>query len=372
MEFILTIIGLIVIIFYCSLILAFTRGWNKCTATPVCNRQDLPNLTCIIALRNEENNVNKLFINLNQLDYPQNKIEFILIDDHSTDNTYNEIQNLKKDFNYNLSLTSNEGRGKKAAIAKGISLAKYENIVLTDADCTPHENWLLSIGSCFFTEKPDMIVAPVFIKDQSSLLSYFQSVDFISLITSTAGAIGINRPIMCNGANLAYKKEAYLKVKDKLKEEFLSGDDVFLLHAIKGEGGKVTFLKDDKAVVQTEPEKNTLSFLNQRVRWASKSKGYTDYFTLITAWLVFLSNLAVISSVLLISVYPAYSKCILFAWGLKVLVDANIVSKGLRFFKLKNKSMYFLLTFLIYPLYIGATVVWAAFGHTNWRGRSVK
>ena len=64
-----------------------------------------------------------------------------------------------------------------------------------------------------------------------------QELEFLSLIGSGAGAIGIENPIFCNGANMAYRKDVFLETNNFNNDNTVSGDDVFLLHSIKASGG---------------------------------------------------------------------------------------------------------------------------------------
>ena len=76
-----------------------------------------------------------------------------------------------------------------------------------------------------------MIIAPVIYESDKKILSFknFQALEFISLQASTAGAVGINSPIMCNGANLIYERELFHEFSNPLKEELISGDDILSL-----------------------------------------------------------------------------------------------------------------------------------------------
>jgi hypothetical protein len=72
-----------------------------------------------------------------------------------------------------------------------------------------HPNWLQNISSYFNTLSPNMLIMPVDFKNQSGLLAAFQITENLALTGITAGFTGIERPFMCNGANLAFKKSVY-------------------------------------------------------------------------------------------------------------------------------------------------------------------
>ncbi len=119
------------------------------------------------------------------------------------------------------------------------------------------------------------------------IFSRLQQVEFTSLVASGAGAIGAQYPVLCNAANMAFTKEAWLKSRNDLKPYEQSGDDIFLLQSIKRRGGMIRFLRSKKAFVETQPSKNLSDFIRQCRRWAGKSTSYTDRHLIAVATLVF-------------------------------------------------------------------------------------
>ena len=127
--------------------------------------------------------------------------------------------------------------------------AKNEWIITLDADVLPAENWLLNIVA--YQEKcpSDLLICPVKIADSGTFFGQFQQFEFATLIASGAGAAKIGIPILCNGANLAFRKSQWLKNEHKLHFDEVSGDDVYLLQSVKKSHGAVRFLKSTQALV---------------------------------------------------------------------------------------------------------------------------
>ena len=100
----------------------------------------LPKVSVIIAMRNEQEQVIHLLSALNKQVYPIDRLEFILVNDHSTDSTLEILENLAID---NLRvLNMPEGMfGKKSAIAFAMKEAKGEIILASDADCSFSPLW---------------------------------------------------------------------------------------------------------------------------------------------------------------------------------------------------------------------------------------
>jgi len=189
-------------------------------------------------MRNEEQNILNLLKDIEKQNYDKNDFEIIVIDDHSTDESFDLVNNLEIK---NLTLIRNLGEGKKSAIETGINLAKNEYIIQTDADCRMGENWLNSINQYLNQHTVKLLMAPVVFETKANLLSHLQELDFYALMMSTAGLAGIKHPIMANGANLIYPKSV-LKDISVLNKRSASGDDVFLLHHIKKEYGSTRFI----------------------------------------------------------------------------------------------------------------------------------
>jgi hypothetical protein len=150
-----------------------------------------------------------------------------------------------------------------------------------------------------FRDDTRMVFGPVSYFEKRGLTAKFQTLEFLGLVASGAGAALAGIPFLCNGANLAYRKDAFRQVKGfDGNEKYLSGDDVFLLHKMKKEFGRkaVIFNDDETSIVKTYPAPNMRKFLSQRVRWASKSKGYKDGLSILTAIVVFSYSLTVLLS----------------------------------------------------------------------------
>lgn len=83
---------------------------------------------------------------------------------------------------------------------------------------------------------------------------------------------------MCNGANLAYTKQAFEAVNGFHGiDGIASGDDMLLMHKIKQAfPAGISYLKSKDVIVQTAPMHSLSDFMNQRIRWASKSDKYND------------------------------------------------------------------------------------------------
>ena len=279
-------------ILYFSLIFSFILGWFRLDNN-INKSSNEVEISVVIAVRNEENSICKILSDIARQKYSKEKHEVIIVDDNSVDDTYKIVEDFCKiKSNFKILQIKNKF-GKKEALQKGIRKAKGKLIVTTDADCRVGELWLKSISDFYLSTNAKMIIAPVVYQTDKKLVSFanFQALEFMSLIASTAGATGINSPIMCNGANLIFEKKIFFELENPLKTELATGDDVFLMLNIKKKYQRqIKFLKNRNALVYTESSKNFKSFVNQRIRWASKSFYYSDFFVNFVGIIVFLAN----------------------------------------------------------------------------------
>ena len=336
----------------------------------------------LIPARNEEKNIAACLDSLSRQSYSKGLYEVIVIDDHSTDGTWDLLKNLyfPDMTTMNLQL-ADPAPGtikahKKFAIETGVGLATGELIVTTDADCEFHPDWLTTIATFYETTGAKFIAAPVRIGGEtgsSSFLSIFQTLDFITLQGITGAAVYKKFHSMCNGANLAYQRTAFLEV-DGFRDidDIPSGDDMFLMHKIyKKYPGQVFFLKSRQAIVSTRPETNWKGFVHQRVRWASKADRYDDKRIFRVLLLVYGINLLFL--ILLAAAFRNswYLWVLLALLVAKTLVEIPFVGSVSRFFGQQRLMVYFP---LLQPFHIFYTIVigWLGkFGSYQWKERKI-
>ena len=356
-------------VLYYKTIYAFIKGVKSIPAFKPGHKGIQP-ISCIVPFRNEYENIAALVSSFRNQSIDDKYFEVIFVDDHSTDHSFDLLEGLTKGIP-NYKVVRSKGTGKKDAINMGVSVARHDYVITTDADCTFGKDWLLVIGNYLHAHRVDMLIGPVEIEPSSSFFSRFQHVDFLSLVTCGAGAAAINKPIMCNGANLVFRKGLYHAVFGDMLNRYASGDDIFLLHSAKKIKAGICFLNSTDAVVKTGPVEDLKQFLNQRVRWASKSKGYTDYYTLYVAWLVFLSNLAAAAMPFTVFWSPVVTVVIGALFVVKSFVDYYLLKQGGSLFNRSVSLHTFVLSQLLYPFYIVFTVFYALFGTVTWKGRGI-
>lgn len=344
-----------ILLLYCLLICKFTKGWkqNLIFEAEVVS-PSASNISVIIPFRNEERNLPNLIAALKN----QTATDFhiIFVDDHSTDASRTIVESDMNGFDH-WTLLSASQHGKKKALKDGILYATSEIIVTTDADCIPNRNWITTINEFQHANKCDLIIGPIKMEEEISLFGQLQALEFTTLIAAGAGAAIANMPIMCNGANLAFTKAAWLLSANDLHEEELSGDDIFLLQSIKKRKGKISFLKSKGAIVSTKGMDTLGALLKQRQRWTSKSKLYKDFDTIYTAMIVLAITTLQVSLFVAAWINLEYLIVFVTLFLIKLTVDLQLLLEVKSFFGMKNIVLKACILSIVYPFYITTTAI---------------
>jgi len=377
MIFALCFIGL----FYCLTILKLYHGITRLSETNSLNTTPENHFSIIIPFRNEAKNLPTLLQTISCLQYPLSLFEIIFVDDDSTDASseiieshflnFEELKDIQFKIIKNRRVSASP---KKDAISVAISISKYNWILTTDADCELPKGWLKAYNQNIHTNNSKMICGPVIYTSYGNVISEFQQLDGFSLQGITMGSFGLKNPLLCNGANLGYRKDIFEALQGfDSNNHIASGDDVFMLEKVKYTfPNDVTFLKDKNAIVVTKPQQNWSTIIEQRVRWASKTSKQKGITSKLLGLLVFITNLFLIlgfiSCILHREIIPFYA----FFFVLKVFSDYLFIKKSASFFTKKINNKSFLMSALLYPVIIQTVVLKSFIGNYTWKGRTFK
>lgn len=355
------IITILFTLFYIGLMLSYWWNWRSYPKTKIVKSDFRTRVTIIIPARNEAKNILNILSDLEFQTYNSTLFDIIVIDDSSTDNTVELVT--KIDFK-NVKLihlnTFFDKNGvplslKKRAVETGVNLAEGELIMVTDADCRLPKNWIEQFVLVYQEQQPALIAGPVIFDPANTIFEKFQALDFLGMMAITVAYFRKNVFNMCNGSNLAYQKSAFLEVGGyKGIDHVASGDDMLLIYKIaKQFPGKITYLKNESAIVKTVPEKKLGAFLQQRFRWTSKSGAYQNKVITRDLGLVYLFNWIFFINILLFF-FGTREILIVFIPQLilKVLCDFLLLFSSTRFFGKKSLMDVFIPSQFLHLFYI--------------------
>lgn len=360
----------LLITLYIWLIIWFYKGW-KSIATYKFSKPGSTFVTVIIPFRNEEIHIPPLLKALKRQTYPSSKWKAIFVDDHSADRSCPLI--LSEFPEAELIILPSGVFGKKSALEYGAKKSKAELLLFTDADCIPGNNWISSMVSFYESTNPFLISGPVIQEAGISFLSKFQALEFLSLSGSGAASFGNQNPIMVNGANLAVRRDIYIKNLKNRYNTTPSGDDIFLLLSLKKNyPEKLVYLKSGDAIVRTSSMPGLKSFILQRLRWTSKARYYKDTSIILISILVFFLNFWLMVCI----ICGLFISGFFIIWGglflLKSLADYIFLRKVADFTGQGRLLKIFVLSQLVYFLYIGFTGIVGNLTTVKWKGRKIK
>ena len=315
-------------------------------------------VSVIIPCRNENEKLPLILKSISEQNYPEELFEVIIVDDNSTDNTFETASG--KIWSDRFTVLKNSGKGKKAAIRTGILASSGRLIITTDADCTMGKRWIATIAAFFEMTDSDMIICPVQLAEHRGFFARFQELEFLSLQGITAGSAISGNGIMCNGANLAFTREAYLNHMENLHPELATGDDVFMLHSLKQDkGSRIMWLESNDAVVSTASSSSVFSFLHQRKRWISKWNSYNDKFTILAGIMTFAAILVQLYAFISVFFNRSFVWPFLIILILKSVVDFLILQNTTARYGKKHLLYWFIPSQLIYPFYVLAVILYS-------------
>ncbi len=333
-------------------------------------------VTIVVPFRNEAENIVTCYESLTTQNYDKKKYEIIFVNDFSEDNSLEVLSKANDASNVKIISRENDKtmRGhKKKAVEAGISAARGEIIVLTDADCVHEKDWLQHLLSNF-DDKTAFVSGPVEIDSGGTLFGSLQKLEFAGLVLTGAGLIGKGAPAICNAANLAFKKSVFFEVGGyEGLMNLSSGDDELLMQKIASQGKyEIKFSADKESIVKTEAKKNLSDFLEQRKRWASKGLFYKNKKLVFELILIFLFYAALLFQLIYgLFFEPVFLLSFFASFVLKFIFEYKILSLGKRILFPSLPLKLLLAAEIVQPVYIVVSSLSGLFGNYTWKNRKV-
>lgn len=316
---------------------------------PQSPEEKLPFVSIIVAARNEENNILACLGSLNKLIYPVGKLEIIIVDDASTDNTSETIKLFIKDklrFR-SIQLEENQSgklKGKVRAMAEGIKIANGEIILTTDADCVVNPLWAKTIASYYVGSVG--VVNGFTSQKVDGTFSGMQAIDFVYLLFISAGTINLGKPVSCIGNNTSFRKKAYDEVGGFENLPFSVTEDFLLLNAIhKLKKYKAVYPLNKDSLVISKPAANFVELFRQKKRWAVGGIDAPPLGILLMTW-AFLTNLFVLVTPFI------FTAGLIYLLVFKICIDLFVLFPVHQRLGLQKNLKYFLVFEIYYLVYV--------------------
>ncbi|HRJ99144.1 MAG TPA: glycosyltransferase [Ignavibacteria bacterium] len=307
-------------------------------------------VSVIVAGRNESTNIVNCINSLKNTNVDDTKVEFILVNDNSTDNTFGLMKKNTEDdgrftvINSHVSASANL-KGKANAIDNAISICNGDIIVSTDADCTVPQNWVSSTSK-YFKKDTGMVCGFTVIRNNGSLFSVLQNIDWLYLLTLASASTGLNKTMSCIGNNLSYSKKAYRKVGGYESIKFSVTEDLALMRKINASKEfKILFPLDKNCLVTTEPCKNLKELFSQKRRWFRGGIGI-NFLGYVTGICLFSVNIIFLFGIFFLNI----NYFLLFAF-IKLISEIFLLRNTFKIFELSSLYKYYPLFMIYFALY---------------------
>ena len=333
-------------------------------------KEYLPTISIIVAARNEEANLQALLQNLAEQDYPKEKIEIMIVNDRSTDGSWQIINNFSKLYPFVKGIQIDEKNKdmtpKKHALTCGINNTSGEIILSTDGDCTVPKGWARSMVRLFDDNTGIVVGRSSIDTSNKSFFIEYQSLDFLGIMAANAGVVGWKKGWSGSGQNIAYKRKAFEKIGGfEPVAKALSGDDMYLVQSISRHYD-IHFNIDHKSFIYTAPAPSIKAFINQRIRWASNSRSLWETNLV---FLIFLITAFISNNILFIAFWTEeLLSILLFLFFIKIICDALVLYTGSVKLNVSFKKIHFVVWSILQPIYIPLTGLLGLLGWYRWKG----
>jgi len=384
---------------YAVILSGFAYGFRRVVRSHMAAATDhaleeepVPFVSVIVPARDEQDTIETCVGSILANRYPLDRFEVIVVDDLSRDATAERGRSLAAAHaavpaGIDEPDVTDEGRvrliqmppdlersraHKKRAITQGIEQARGEIILTTDADCRVPREWIQEMVRTF-SDDTALVSGPVLYPAKGTLAQKAQALEFLGLVAVGAGAIGIRRPNLCNGANVAYRKDIFQALGGFSGIDHLtSGDDELLMQKIAySTSHQVRFCPSPLAAVITDGAPSAWAFFEQRRRWASKGRHYPHLPLRITVAAIFLFYVALLAATLAAPFGVVPVAAVLAAWMLKAGFEATLLSPAAVHFGRGPLLALFIPLQPLHAVYIVVMGLAGALGGYTWKGRRI-
>lgn len=232
-----------------------------------------PFVSFVIPCKNEAGAIRETITQCFESDYPKNKLEVIVINDGSTDNTMEVLTEIKNEYHNLIIVDWKINRGKRHGMAEGFRRSKGEIIIQLDSDSYIEPKTFKNLIKPFANPEIAAVCAHAdptnadtnFITKMQAAY-YFMSFRILKAAESTFLSV-----FCCSGCSSAYRKSVVLPIlEDWLNEIFLGkpvtwGDDRALTSWVLKLGHKIVYT--DKVKAFTIVPDNVRQLFKQQLRW---------------------------------------------------------------------------------------------------------
>lgn len=256
-NYVIAFISVFSVTFFILLMLSYKKEYEY---EPKLKPGWTPTISIIIPAYNEENYLDKCLQTLLKLDYPKDKMEIIVVDDGSADNTYELAKSYEKK---GVKAYRKKNAGKGAALNYGIKRATGEFIATMDADSYVMPKTLKQILAYFQDKEVMAVSAAVKIKPTGSPIKELQRVEYLMILFSRKLLSFIDAVPVTPGPFSMFRAKVFEEIGGFDEHNLVEDQEM----ALRMQAHHYKIRSSVTADVFTTPPNNLKNLLKQRVRW---------------------------------------------------------------------------------------------------------
>ncbi len=219
-----------------------------------------PMVSVIMPAHNEGKYISKSIKSLLEMDYPKDKLELIVVDDGSTDDTYPLASSFESS---SVHVFHKENKGKGSALNFGLAKAKGEIVATMDADSYLKKDTILKLIPHFNDPEVMAVTPAVKIKPSDSWIKELQRVEYLMILFSRKILNFIDSVPVTPGPFSMFRAVVFDKVGGFSENNLVEDQEI----ALRIQSHNYKIRSSVTADVYTEPPSNLSELLHQRVRW---------------------------------------------------------------------------------------------------------
>jgi len=313
-------------------------------------------VSIIICAKNEAQNLQKNLPAILSQDYKnaegESLYEIIVVNDHSTDDTKKVLEYYHAQYP-KLQVIDNDAAtsGKKAALYKGVSIAKHNWLLFTDADCTPASLQWIKLMIAPLAQGKEIVAGYGQFYSEKTIINKFIRAETVHSFVQAYCYHAAGMPYMALGRNMACTREIYMKaIEDEQYRALPYGDDDLLINTCAN-AHNMTMLINPASFTVSPAKAGWHEWKAQKQRHLSTGKYYRFAPRLLLGLYAFTHTLYWLSFIVLLLFHNSYWLAALCFMLSRFFFFQAILNKAAGLLKEKNLSVSFLFFDFAWMLY---------------------
>lgn len=232
-----------------------------------------PTVSILLPCFNEGAAVYDTIKSLKRSRYPEDKLEIIVTDDCSVDDSWDHILRAKEDFGHVTAIRNEQNLGKTKTILNAMNASQADIVMVVDSDTVLHPNCIREVMSCFAEPNMGVVGVPASVKNpnDNALTAYQTSVYFSGFRVYRAPHAAVKQVGCIGGYALAIRRHIFQSIQEELEaRRFLGcivndGEDRMITHLVLLQGWDT--YQDSEAKCWTGVPNKYDKYWAQQIRW---------------------------------------------------------------------------------------------------------